>query len=432
MRDIVERKNLIWLWRNKEQPKGTAASGTNSAALLCDSGSGLEVTFDRRTNESELCGSDAPTTCYDLGVRSRGKLQQSKARPDFLIWGLGAFLGAATSTSVGTTAYQHTLTPQTDSPDHPSFTVCQRIGNDASGVGVLKRRYAGCLVSSFSLDLSKDWCAFEVELQGSGNYENNYDYETVTAAENTTSITLAAAAVAGTDNDARVANVVLVRTKAGDGTVYSSLSPTTVSDATPAVVNFAEAAGTGSGDIDYEVFYYPDETSKSYFTPPSFDSETPLRLVDAEIYFDGYFDGDSFTGGDAVSCALSGAMLGGSNELAVEQCAGSGVDYATSSLRLSRKIELQLRRRLTDPVRQRIAESGSEFAMLLRLRGAEIDSGSGVYFGADIILPRCVYVENSPKVENELNVESGKIVALEHTTQGLIKVFGYNTVASYI
>ena len=389
-----------------------------------DSGSFLALKRATEDDAGEICGREGPSQLFRVSYPADGKFNQKRARPDFCLWTLAYFLGFAGAESAGTGAYKHTITPLAG-PDHPAFTMCQRRGES-----VMKERFAHNLVKGFKLSLGDAWVGMEAEITGAGKRDTNYTKEVVEAAENQTSLTLSANAVEGDTAAERLENVRLVRVKKTGEQQWTTVAVTAVSGATPGVLTIV-APGTESGGIDYEIYYHPAEAA--CFDPPAALAESPMRLAEAKVVLDGYFDGSDVLGGIDIGQELVSCEVKGDNELKVEHVPdGSGAFYAAQSHRVSRGVSIKTTRRFSDIVRQVQADENQLISVLLRIRGAEIPESGGVIFGMDLIFPRVGVVDAPIVVKDKILAEEGDLRALVDPTWGMCRVIGWNTVSQYL
>jgi len=422
-KDFRENRSLIWVWRCAENPKG-APSTSGGVTLPLDSGSGLTLKRATEDDADEVSGREGPFQLFRTACAAAGKLKQKRARPDFCLWSLAYFFGCSTAESAGTGAYKHAIRPL-EGPDHPSFTLCQRRGES-----IMKERYAHNLVEGFTLSLGDAWVGMDTEVTGAGIRDVNYMRETARAAENATSLTLAANAVEGDSAAERLENVRLVRAKLTGDVKWTSVAVTAVSGDAPAILSIT-APGAGTGQIDYEIYYHPSEAD--CFDPPNTLDESPLRLAEAKVVIDGYFDGSDVSGGVNLGAELISCEVSGANKIAVEHAPdGSGALFATQSYRESRSITIKTARRFRDIVRQVHADDNEIISVLFRVRGAEIAGSGGVKYGFDLVFPRVGIVDVPIVVKDKILAEEGDLRVLCDPVYGMGRVFGWNTVSQYL
>lgn len=422
-KDYRESVSCIWLYRNAENPKGEPQT-EGGVTMPFDSGSGLKLARETNDNADEVNGLEDPSTLFRAAVTAEGVLKQTRARPDFCLFTLRYFFGQATSEQVGEGAYKHTITPVAG-PDHPAFTFCRRLG-----LSIMKERFAHNLVKGFTLKLGESWVGMQADIVGAGKRDVNYTKEIVTAAESATQITLSSNAVEGHSDEDRLENVRMVRVKKVGESAWTLVTVTSVSGDEPAVLTIEPPGGSGT-NVDYEVYYHPLE--ENWFEPPETHDESPLRLVEAKLVVDGYFDGNDILGGVSVAGDLLSCEVKGENEIELVHVPdGSSNLYASESWRTSRAVTIKLSRRFRDIVRQAQLDNNENISLLLRIRGALIPGESEARYGFDLIFPRVGIVDAPISVNDKILAEEGDLKALHDPTWGIGLVIGYNTVPSYV
>lgn len=183
----------------------------------------------RETNADEATGKEEPDVIYDLGDTAGFTLNFEKAQPQHFAF-LYAYALATVASAAAGTGYQKTITPMTSdldlARDLPSFTL---------GFGyseIVRKRFASFFVNALTSIFAKDsWCKASGEILGTGKCETSVTEETVSAAENVTSLTLAANAVAGSTAQERLDAVHEVRVELSTG-VWTQVTVSAVSSAT--------------------------------------------------------------------------------------------------------------------------------------------------------------------------------------------------------
>jgi len=422
-KDYREALSCIWLYRDAESPKGTAAT-TGGVTKPFDSGCGFRLMRDTSDDSDEIAGREGASQLFRAALTAEGSLKQTRARPDFCLFTLAYFFGQISSEASGAAGYKHTISPL-DDPDHPAFTAARR-----SGSSIMKERFVHNLVKGFTCSLGDAWVGMQADVVGSGKRDVNYTKEIVTAAENATQLTLASNAVEGDTAAARLENVRLVRVKEVGEQSWTVVTVTAVSDATPAMLSINAAGDTGT-NVDYEIYYHPEEAS--WCDPPSTLDESPLRLVESKVVVDGYFDGSDIVGGISLGGDLVSCEVKGENEIDLVHVPDAGGDlFASESWRVSRTITLKLSRRFRDIVRQVQLDENEIISVLLRVQGALIPDGGGARYGFDLIFPRVGIVDAPVTVSEKILAEEGDLRVLVDETYGMGMVIGYNTVSSYL
>jgi hypothetical protein len=425
-KNFLEQTGRLALFRDREDPKGTPETG-NGVSLDLDQGSGLGLARTIEDNRDQITGGEGPSEIYYGGHTAAGKLSQKRVKPDFLALVLAHFFGACTSTSVGTSAFRHAITPLPDL-DHPSFTLVQRRGHS-----ILKERLAGNHIEGFTLELGESWASLSAEVKGWGKREVNYFQEVISAPANSTSITLAANAVEGGDAAERLENVFRVRAKDVGVEVWSLPGVSGVSGDTPAVLSLRSAVGTSADPIDFHVDYIPQEPAWCTF-PPAVD-ESPLKLVEAKVVVDGYYNGTDLVGGEVISADALSFSIAGTNNLVIKHAPdGSGALHAVQSLRGGRQVTIKLSEKLKNTIRQyQLDHADTErLAVALVLQGAEIDPGSGIRFGAELIFPSCGILAATIAVHDKFLAQEGDLIVLDDGVYGGAIIRCYNRQAGYL
>jgi hypothetical protein len=419
----LERVSRIALFRGKESEPGSPST-TGGVSVDLESGSEIKSTLAVEHNGETVHGAELPTRLAASHREAKGKLSQKRAKPDFLAFVLAYFFGGSTSTSAGTTAYRHTITPIADL-SLPTFTMIQRRAAD-----LFTERLAGNYLDSFNLELGEGWVAITAEAIGTGAREVNYEHEIVAAPANADSITLAANAVEGDSASARLANLYRVRARDTGSPVWETLAVATVSSSTPAVVSFAAALGTGTGSVDYHLDYLPAEPD--WCELPEYIDESPLKLTEARVVVDGWFDGSTLQGGQELAAEVVSFSINAKNHLELKHFPGEA-GPAAMALRGGRELTITLTERLRDTVRQYQADhpDTEEVAVALLIQGAEIDPG-GPRFGAELIFPRCGILAAPVTVSNQRLAQAGDLVVLDDGQSGGVIVRCYNQAPSYL
>ena len=425
-KNILELLGKIGVCRAKESSLGVPQT-QSGASVAFDLGSGLGIERAVEDNRDQIRGIELPTRLFATGQTASGKLNQKRAKPDFLAFALAYFFGQVTTQQVASGIYQHTITPA-ESIYLPSFTLFQRRGDS-----ILKERFAGNLIESFDLDLGESWVGLNANVKGIGKREVNYFHETVTAPENTHQITLAQNGVEGDTAAERVENIFRVRAKAFGSSAWTVCKVTAVSAAAPAVIAIENAVGPGANPISFHIDYIPIEPAWCDF--PAFWEESPLRLVDAQLIVDGYFNGSSVAGGEVISKDLLGFTVSAKNDLDIRKLAdGSGELCASDAIRKGREITVKLSERLRTAVLQWQWDhpETEQLSLYVRIRGAEIVPASGYYFGADIVFPLCGIVKMPVAVNGKVLAQEGDLIVMDDGSYGGAFIRVWNQVSAYL
>lgn len=233
MRSWRAQHNLLAVSANSKET-AINTEQTLDTSLLVSMTDVINLEPKRETNADELTGHEEPDTVYDLGALSNVVLNFEKAQPQHFGFLLAYALGAISTGAAGA-GYQHAITPIANDEDvsrsNPSFTAIMRWGST-----VLKRRFASMFVDAITATFARDaWVKIAGTIKGTGKVTDNITEESVVAARNLASLTLAANAVEGATAGARLDNVQRIRVQLSTG-VWTEVVYSAVSDATPAVI----------------------------------------------------------------------------------------------------------------------------------------------------------------------------------------------------
>jgi len=403
-KNFLEALGRIALFRAKESSLGEAQE-SGGVSMDFDSGSGMSLSREIEDDREQIRGKELPTQIYFSFQTAQGRLSQKRVKPDFLTFVLGYFFGNLSSEEVSSGIFQHTITLNS-SLYLPSFTLVQRRGDS-----ILKERYCGNFIESFSLELGESWIGLSAELKGIGKREVNYFQEVVSAPANSTQITLSANRVEGDTEAERMENVFRVRAKDVGASFWTLCQISGVSGDTPSVITLAWCE----------------------FPAPL--DESPLRLVDAQVIVDGYFDGSEVQGGETISQDLLSFTIQGKNDLQIRPLAdGSGEFWAGEVIRSSREITIKLSQRLRNTILQWQADhpETERISVYLKVRGAEIEPGSGYYFGADIIFPECAIIEAPISISDKFYAQEGDLLVMDDGTYSGVFIRTWNQATGYL
>ncbi len=420
----LETVSKIAVTRSAETEPGEP-SNSGAVTLELDSGAAVTSKVAAEHDGDTVHGSELPARIHAPLREASGSLSQKRAKPDFISLVLAYFFGQCQSSLVGTTAYEHVITPA-DGLYLPTFTALQK-----RGANLFTERLAGNYIESFELGLGQGWVNLSAEVLGTGARETNYEHEKVSAPANSTSITLAQNGVQGDTASERLANVYRVRAKDAGSSVWTVLAVTSVSSDVPAVISFQEAVGESGDNIDFHVDYIPVEPT--WCTFPDFADESPLKLVEAKVVVDGFYDGSALQGGEELSAEVMAFSISGRNNLELSHFPGAE-GPAARACRGGRELSVSLTESLRDTVRQYQADhpETEHISVALVVRGAEIDPGSGVHFGAEIIFPRCGIMEAPVVVQGSRLAQAGDLVVMDDGQYKGAVVRCYNRQTGYL
>lgn len=398
---------------------------TLDLSLLCAIGDVINRQPRRETNVDELNGKEEADEIYDLGGLSSVSLNFAKAQPQHIAFLAAYALGNIVSAAAGD-GYIHTITPiEGDLDDHrsvPSFTGGQRLGKT-----VLKRLFASMFADSLNITFAKDqWLQARAEIRGTGKVTTNVVEESLTAAPNAVSLTLAANGVEGTTAGARLDNVQRIRVELASG-VWTEVSYSAVSAATPAVITIA-APSAGAGDpVTYKILYVPTEAAWCSF--PARVSETPLRISQLTAKMGGAWSGSAFVGGRALTSEINSIEWAYQNNLAIEFTPGAGGAYASRAFRDSRTQTLRLDRDFREYILQQHIDDNDYFGVYALCEGALYDETHR--YQVEVVWPRCGVIAAPVTVNGRRLAEAGDLAVLEDDTYGSVILRVKNLQATY-
>lgn len=419
MRNYLADYDLIAVSANlKETAINTEQ--TLDTSLLVAKSTVFQLETRREDNKEELTGKEEADTVYDLGALASGTLDFEKAQSQHFGFGYAFALGTRSVSAYGT-GYKHVITPTSDM-FLPSFTLGQRLGST-----ILKRLFASMHIDGLKATFAKDnWAKLTLDCKGTGKYTDNLVKETITAAFNATSLTLASLTVAGSTAAERLDNIHQVRVLTPSTGEYAEVTVTAASGASPSVLTIS-APGGAATSTTYEVIYVPTEAA--WCTFPARVTEPPLRVTDLVVVVGGKWNGSSFLGGKTISSEIESIEHSIANNLAVEYRVGGTGTYANYALRQGRAQTLTLNRQLRDFVLQQRMKDNEYFGVHMKATGAEFETGKNYY--VDVVFPKCNVLKAPISVSGKVLAEAGDLVVLQDDTYGSVRVEIANKVATY-
>ena len=396
---------------------------TLDLTLLLALGNVVNLDPRRETNADEATGMEEADLIYDLGNKAGFTLASDKAQPQHFAFLYAYAFGVVASAAAGT-GYQKTITPITGDleigRDLPSFTL---------GMGyseIVRRRFASFFVNSITSTFAKDdWCKISADLIGTGKMEESITEESVSAAENTTTLTLAANGVAGSTAAARLESVHEVRVELSTG-VWTQVEVTAVSSATPAELTIT-APGVGTDTRTYKVLYAP--TAETWMTFPARVTETALRVSEIEFNIGGSWTGSAFSGGRDLGAEINSIEHKISNNGACEFAPGAGGAYASRFVREDREQTLSLDLEFRNFILANLASQNEYFGARILASGAEYDTGHN--YEVEMIFPKLGVLKHTLAVNGKKLGEAGDLHVLQHDTYGSVIVRVKNLAANY-
>jgi len=383
----------------------------------------------RESNADELTGKEEPDTVYDLGALTGADMPFDKAQSQHFGFGYAYALGSVVDGAAWGTGYKHVITPA-EGLTLPSFTAAMRIGKT-----IFKRRFAGMHVDQLTATFAKDsWAKLALAVKGTGKNSSNITKETVNAAYNATSITLATNGVQGSTAAERLDNVHHIRVKVPTTEEWKDVVFSAVSDASPAVITIT-APGVAATLCDYEIIYSP--TAAAWETFPARVSEPPLRVTDLVVKIGGKWDGSALIGGHVLAEEIESIEHVLNNQMLIEFRVGGTGNYANYAVRQGRMQTIRLNRQARDYILQRKMTDNEYFVVYMKATGAEFDAAvvdppepAHNYF-VEVVCPRCNVLKAPISVGGKFLGEAGDLVVLQDDTYGSVKVTVGNKVTQY-
>ncbi len=411
---------------NKETALNTEQ--TLDTGMLCDLASIPLIEARRENNADEAHGKEEPDLLYDLGGLSRMKMRFPRMQAQHMAFIGSNALGLSSSVAAGT-GWKRTMTPITGDLDaarsNPSFTMAARLGRHLE-----KRRFAGMLVSAFTLTLERDkWAVLEADINGTGKNSTNLYQETVNAAYNAVSLTLAANAVAGSNAQERLDNVHAIRAQVPTTGEWVDVVFTAVSDAEPAQITIVAPGGTADL-IDYKIIYNIKEAgSYAWCAFPNRVEEPPLRVSDFYVNIGGKWTG-SLAGGHQMGAEINSLKWNFNQNLTPDFTPGGGTySYANRALRNPRTQTVSLDRRFLDYIIGQKFADIEYFTLYAKAEGPEYEAGHK--YTVEVVWPR-VSVKGRPvEVDGSRLVERAEFDVLQDDTYGSVILYTKNKVQHY-
>ncbi len=394
--------------------------------LLADLNSLLNYRCLKAANREEMTGKEEADRLYDLGGTVGGALTFSRAQPQHFAFLLGYALGQVGTTSQGSSGYRHVIQPRSGEVDaarsNPSFTAAMRFGRQ-----VLKRRFASCFLDQVKTEFPKDgWAKISATVKGTGKITDNTMVETITAAFNATSLTLAANGVAGDSAAERLSNVQAIQVLNPDSQAWEEVAYSAISAAVPGVITIAPP-GSSATAATYRVYYLPPESG--WMLLPSRVEEPPLKVSQVEVNLGGRWDGNAILGGNRLYAEIRRLTWTLNNNLTPERTPGAGVVYANRVFRTGREQKLEFDRDFRDFLLTQHLQDNDTLALHLLARGPEFEPG--LNYQVELIFPRVAVMAAPVKVSQRRLAEEVEFTVLEDDTYGSVIARVQNRVSRY-
>lgn len=398
---------------------------TLDATMLCALANIINLEFRRENNGNEAIGKEEPDVIYDRGALASATFDFEKAQAQHFAFLLAYALGVDTPSALGA-GYKHVITPIAGDLDAsrsiPSFTAAQRYG-----LTVLKRRFASMFVNQVTTTFARDaFCKISGTIMGTGKRTDNILKETVNAYIDGTSLTLAANGVQGADAPTRLANVQRIRVDLLGTGVWTEVTYSAVSGATPAIITISAPGGTHTLR-NFEILYIPTETA--WMTFPARITETPLMVSNMNLIVGGGWNGSAFVGGRTLSAEMKQLVWTFNNNLKVEYVPGAGGLYAARGMRDGRAQTIKLDREFREFITQQHMADNDSMGLYILAKGDMYDGT--YYYQVEIIFPKVGIVTAPISVDGKRLAEAGDILVMEDSTYGSVIVNVQNKQTGY-
>ncbi len=401
------------------------APATLDTLMYFDMANVINLEPRREDNSNEAIGKEEPDSIYDNGALAAYSASNEKAQPQHFAFLLGYGLGSVVSATRGD-GHKHIITPITGDFDvnrsNPSFTAAQRFGKT-----ITKRRFASMFVDSVTATFARDaWAKISATIKGTGKYDVDYVEETIEAAGNAISLTLAANAVAGSTAAERLANIHQIKVELATG-VWTEVVCTAVSSATPAVLTITNPGGSASPAVDYKILYRPPEAAWGTF--PARVVESPLRVSELTVVSGGAWNGTAFVGGRTLTGEIKSLEYSLNNNGNCQFVPGSGGAYAGRYIRSGRVQKIKLDREFRELIMQNHIAENDTFGIYVKCEGALYDLA--YKYQVECIFPKCAVITAPIGVDDKRLSESVDVQVLEDDTYGSVIVIVQNMVDTY-
>jgi hypothetical protein len=424
IRNFLATHNQLAVSANRQE-SAINQEQTLDTTFLVDLNTVLNYRPLKTANRDEVTGKEEADRLYDLGGTVAGSLAFSRAQPQHFAFLSAYALGEVSTSAVGTGGHRHVIRPRSGEVDaarsNPSFTAAMRFGRQ-----VMKRRFASCFVDQTRVEFAKDgWAKITGVVKGTGKVLDNTQVETVTAAYNAGSLTLAVNGVEGANAADRLANVQAVKVLNPTTQAWDEVNYTAVSAGTPGVVTITPPGGSATSTA-YKVYYLPRESGWMAF--PNRVEEPPLKVSQLTVNIGGRWNGSSFTGGYSPAAEIRRLLWSFQNNLSPERTPGGG-DFANRAFRTGREQKLSFDRDFRDFLMAQSLKDNDYFGIYLKAVGPEFEAG--VPYQVEIIFPRVAATAAPVQVSQRRLSEGVEFAVLEDDTYGSVIVQVQNLVSSY-
>ena len=403
------------------------APQTLDTVMEVDAANVMNLDTRREDNSDALTGHVEADTIYNLGALTKFSIAFSRAEAQHFAFLYAYALGLCTSTA-WSAGYKHVITPA-DPGVPPFFTGAFRYGKT-----IVKGLFSDLLVSTVTSTFAKDkWLTLKADIAGSGLYASTVIEETVTAAYDAASLTLAANGVQGADAPTRLSNVQRIRVQDPVTLEWVQVAFSAVSGAVPAVITIT-APGAAVTATSYKILY--DAVEPAWATFPARVVQSPLRVSNTVMKLGGQWDpvGLAYLGGYMLADEIESIEHTITNTDQVEMRIGGTGTYANYALRVDRKQALKLTRQMRDYMLQNYIGIGQgnaqTFAVRLTATGDSFATGQNYY--VDLVFPVVGVLSAPLSIADKVVAEAGDLLPMYDPISGYsVRVEIGDTVAKY-
>ncbi len=407
MRSLRATENLLAISAtNAETAMNTAQ--TLDTSLIVGIDNIIKLDPRRETDVEEANGVEEASRVYNRGNTSSVSLSFEKMMAQHAAMFLAYGLGDCTSVAQGS-GFLHTIVPRQNPFDYSRDQLGMTCGQKLAGVS--KRLFSSMFVDSVELSYAKDQFAkLSCSLKGTGKFENNVQTETVAAAGNVTSISLAANGVQGGTAEERLDAIHQVFVELTPG-VRTEVVVSAVSAATPAELTIV-APGSDTGTFNYTVMYMPTAAAWESF-PPTIE-ESAMLVCGLTVVVGGTWNGSAFVGGRDISSEVDEVTYSLANSLSVSFAPGGCNNHANTCLRPAREQTIKLGKEMRDYIVQNYLEQNQYIGLELNLIGDEFATGET--YQMKTVIPKLGILDAPLSVKDKKLAEAGDLLVLDGGT----------------
>lgn len=398
-----------------------------------------KLEYRREDNSDEATGYEEASEVFDLGQLASMNINFKRGKPQHFAFLCSYALGVDTPQSEGTQAgfYSHFITNIAGFMDanrsNPTFCLRQQLG------GIVKQRFMGCHVKSLKVALAKDsWATISATIGATGKVESNVVRLILTAAANSTALTLTDGTtlykLAGTGTADKPDSVDVIRfgpSTAVRNTFLTCTNVTTGAGTAADIVLFANSQ-TSTASRYWQVIFIKNDTAltNTWGNFPSTVSEPPLRTTDFLVTMAGLSFSGNIAGGKTCQGEVKSFEWNYSNEgMNAEFVPGGQSGYATRVMRQNRKQTITFNRDFMDNLLQQLVTDNEIIAIKAQ---ASLTTAAGETYRVIFNFPRCQIMKPDIGVDGKLLSEATEIAVLEgDAVLGSVTVQVDNKVAAY-